>query len=389
MNSWSAPSEIPGNPALNNDTPPDLTRFADAVFSEGKSLLLVRSDTDALHSISQSLQALWLTRAPQLKVEHFSGRLSAGLLGLINAILAEQALPVVMQSGTHELPQHLCVVHDAECLSQDELLLLQRVIEHFPGWKTRLVLLFKTALDTSEKLHVLLQHPGKGLVIWQLDAPTSTQPSSPPPVHHPKPHWLIGLVVLTLLGSAWVLLPLPKGTSTSPVPLLAQTPAPDTRPMAQGPEPLPAASAENLPASTPHASAAVQVVPATPTPAANNEAINQTHVTLPPVPDVAIRGHRWLSGLPGNFFVITHGSHEGLASALRQIEAKSELSTARVIMLNPTSTHASLFLVVTGPFRSLERAQNFKIRQKLPASTEIQEVSAVLSLSRTSPKAKP
>lgn len=379
MNSWSAPSEIPGNPALNNDTPPDLTRFANAVFSEGKSLLLVRSDADALHTISHSLQALWLTRAPQLKVEHFSGRLSAGLLGLVNATLAEQALPVVMQSGALEPPQHLCVVHDAECLSQDELLLLQRVIEHFPGWKIRLVLLFKTALDTSDKLNRLQQQPGKGLAIWQLHTPTP----KPAQLHTNQRHrrWGLGLLALTVLASGWVWLQWSKDKTASSTPVVGESPAPDTQPATQAADALPAVSTENAPASTAQDSAS-----AGPEPLASSGA---TAKTAPPVPDVAVRGHRWLSGLPGNFFVITHGSHERLASALRQIEAKSELSTARVIMLNPTSTQASLFLVVTGPFRSLERAQNFKIRQKLPASIEIQEVSTVLSHSRTSPKAQP
>lgn len=376
MNSWSAPSDIPGNPALNNDTPPDLTRFADAVFSEGKSLLLVRSDTDALHTISHSLQALWLTRAPQLKVEHFSGRLSAGLLGLVNATLAEQALPAVMQSTTHEPPQHLCVVHDAECLSQDELLLLQRVIEHFPGWKIRLILLFKTALDTSEKLHVLLQQPGKDLVIWQLHTPTPKSAQLHTNQRHRR--WGLGLLALTVLASAWVWLQWPKNQTKSQPPLMSETPAPANQSPTQRQSALPAMSVEKAPEP--------------PMPAASNEtAANASNADtpLPPVPDVAIRGHRWLSGLPGNFFVIAHGRHERLALALRQIESKAELSTARVVMLSPTSSQPSRFLVVTGPFRSLERAQNFKVRQKLPESTDIQEVSTVLAISRAGPKVKP
>ena len=159
---------------------------------------------------------------------------------------------------------------------------------------------------------------------------------------------------------------------------MSETPAPKDQSTTQSQSALPAMSAEKAP------------VP--PMPAASNEtAANATNADtpLPPVPDVAIRGHRWLSGLPGNFFVIAHGRHERLTLALRQIETKAELSTARVVMLSPTPSQASRFLVITGPFRSLERAQNFKVRQKLPESTDIQEVSTVLAISRAGPKVKP
>lgn len=374
MNPWSAPSEMP-----SHDTAPDLTRFANAVFSEGKSLLLVRSDADALHRISQSLQALWLTRAPQLKVEHFSGRLSAGLLGLINTSLAEQALPAVMQGGPHEPLQHLCMVHDAEWLSQDELLLLQRVIEHFPGWKTRLVLLFKTSLDTSEKLHALLQQPGKGLLIWQVHTSPTKPAASTTSERHRR--WWLGLLALTVLGAAWAWLQRPAKETASTAPLAGSSPATPLPPKGQDTvattaaekAPLPAAPATGSDAPAPAQAATAQAATA--------------QAAQPPVPDVAMRGHRWLSGLPGHYFVIAHASHERLALALRQIETKSELSTARIIMLNPTATQASRFLVVSGPFRSLERAQNFKVRQKLPASAEIHEVSAVLDASRPRLKA--
>ena len=378
---------MPGDAALQGNASPDLVRFADAVLSEGKSLLLVRPDSDALHNISQSLQSLWLAHAPQLKVEHFSGRLSAGLLGLINASLAHQALPEVMQGNPHQPPQHLCLVHDAECLSLDELLLLQRVIEHFPGWQIRLVLLFKIALDTSEKFNALLQQPGKGLVIWQLHAPSPKTASAT--AHQPHRLWWLGLLSLTMLGSAWVWLQWQKNQTTNPTLLVDEAPAPNNPLTAQSQSALPPIAAKKALDSAAQDSASVVEESVSPMPTASSDVAAQTGGSLPPVPDVAVRGYRWLSGLPGDFFVIAHGNHDRLSLALGQIEARSELSTARVIMLNPTSAQTSRFLVVTGPFRSLERAQNFKIRQKLPTSSDIQEVRAVLDLSRAGPKAKP
>lgn len=398
MNSWSAPSETPGDATLPADASPDLKRFADAVFNEGKSLLLVRSDTDALHSISQSLQTLGLARVPQLKVEHFSGHLSAGLLGLINATLADQALSAVMQSKPHKPPQHLCVVHDAECLSQDELLLLQRVIEHFPGWQARLVLLFKTTQDHSEKLQALLQQAGKGLVIWQLHTP-APKPSSAGHHRAIKP-WLVGLGSSLVLGAAVIWLR-PPTNPTNPANLGTSVSSPATATASQTllPSSVPADSAlapadpaSAVPAS-PTAAPGSPNVPPESSPASappiSSTSPQRSEAALPPVPDVAARGHRWLSAQPKDFFVLLHSSHERLLQAQRTMESKPELNNARLLMLNTATGEAPQFVIVTGPFRSEERAQNYKSRQKLPASARIEAVSTLLQRSRSGSKAKP
>jgi hypothetical protein len=99
------------------------------------------------------------------------------------------------------------------------------------------------------------------------------------------------------------------------------------------------------------------------------------------MPDVAARGRRWLSGLPQDSFVLEHGVFENAQQAQRLIKAHAELGNARIVMLKPTATMPSRFMVVTGPFRSLERAQNFKVRQQLPTQTHIEEVARVLQQS--------
>lgn len=393
-----------GDTALPGHTSPELQRFADAVLIEGKNLLVVRSDPDALHSIIQSLQTLWQARAPQWVVEHFSGRLSAGLLGLINATLAEQALPAEMKGMAHEPPRHLCVVHDAECLSQDELLLLQRVIEHFPSWQTRLVLLFKSAPDTSEKLHRLLQQPGKGLVIWQLHTP-SPQPTAATPVRGLKP-WLMGTGGLLLLGAAVVWLRPPHSGPANGPTSVSLAPTATTAPTATSAESNAATAAQpQLPSSVPTDRALAQADPAPPVlasppaPPASapasappqviaNAAPQGTEAAPVPVPDAAARGQRWLAALPKEFFVLVHSRHESLLQAQRTIERRPELSNARVVMLNTAATEPTQFLVLTGPFRSEDRAQNYKLRQKLSASARIESIRSVLQKSRAGPKAK-
>lgn len=370
-----------GDSALQGDALPELMRFADALLSEGKSLLVARSDTQALNLIGQSLQTIWQKRAPQLKVEHFSGRLSVGLLGLVNATLADQALSSVMQGNTHQPPRHLCVVHDAECLSQDELRLLQRVIEHFPGWHTRLLLLFKTALDTSEKLELLLQQPDKGLVIWQLPQPPE-QLASSGPTHGLKP-WLMGLSSLLVLGAVVIWLRPPTHLPGKPDDSATERATPTLLP-ASAPADSAPAQADAMPVAPP----ASDQASAPPSVSASAPA-QDTAPALPPVPDVAARGQRWLSAQPKDFFVLIHSSHERLLQAQRTIESKPELSNARLIMLSTASTEPAQFVVVTGPFRSEERAQNYKTRQKLPATARIELVGSVLQKSRAGPKVRP
>ena len=110
---------------------------------------------------------------------------------------------------------------------------------------------------------------------------------------------------------------------------------------------------------------------------------------LPPIPDAAQRGYRWLAALPQESFLILHGSHSSALQAKRQIDSKPELVNARMVMLKPTDTESTRFWVVTGPFRSQERAENFRVRQNLPVSTLILETSDVLKRSRPAPKNKP
>ena len=109
---------------------------------------------------------------------------------------------------------------------------------------------------------------------------------------------------------------------------------------------------------------------------------------LPTIPEAAQRGYRWLAALPQESFLILHGSHSSALQAKRQIDSKPELVNARMVMLKPTDTESTRFWVVTGPFRSQERAENFRVRQNLPVSTLILETSDVLKRCRPVPKTK-
>lgn len=427
MNPRSALSLSAVDTLSHSAPPPELTRFADAVTTEGKSLLVVRSTSEALNTLSEQLQALWHARAPQLKMEHFSGRHSAGLLGLVNTTLAEQPLHHSMQAEDPAPLSSVCVVHDAECLTTPQLLLLQRLIDGFPSWGMAWVFLFKNTTDTAIRLSAVLEAPSKALMVWQIHNPMAPSNIELPPKRVNL--WsagLVGLAGLAVLGTAAVQLSPPAGMRT-PSAWLAQlvgAPPAQTTPPAPPAPPAPSAStspqspvATAGPAGTSALSQPVEsgvaarpaptgpagvdqaaapapvapppVAPAPPVATAPNSKAPDTadaSAQLPPVPDVAQRGHRWLAGMSKDFYIILHGSHASLALAKRQIDSRPELNTARVIMTKATSSENSRFWVVTGPFRSKDRAENHMVRQNLPVSALVLEAGEVLERSRSTPK---
>jgi hypothetical protein len=103
------------------------------------------------------------------------------------------------------------------------------------------------------------------------------------------------------------------------------------------------------------------------------------------VPEIALRGVRWLALQTPEFFVLEHGAFQTAAQAQSLIRSKDELVNARVLMLK-TANPGGRFVVITGPFRSQERAQNYKARENLPPQIQMRRVSDVLEDSvRTAP----
>jgi hypothetical protein len=95
------------------------------------------------------------------------------------------------------------------------------------------------------------------------------------------------------------------------------------------------------------------------------------------IPDVALRGVRWLGQLSPDSYVLVHGAFQTTAQAQSLIRSRAELANARMIM-RKNSTPGGQFLVITGPFRSQERAQNYKVREKLSPQIQVRRVSDVL-----------
>ncbi len=236
--------------------------------------------------------------------------------------------------------------------------------------------------------------------IPQLNPEAETPPSAGKPSH--RWAWL-GLAALVGLGAwgAWLRFgtpqPAPSGAAeragisestaastaaaSSPASAIAPASAPEVLAASSPETPLPSASASQpidpTAVNTPPSQASA-TVPAAPSaePAARTPASAPADPSAE-VPDVALKGVRWLAQQSPDFYVLEHGAFKTAAQAQSLIKTRTELANARVLM-RKTAAAGGRFLVITGPFRSQERAQNYKVRENLPPQIPVRQVSDVL-----------
>lgn len=242
-------------------------------------------------------------------------------------------------------------------------------------------------------------------------SPLNPEAETPPSAGKPSHRWAwLGLAALLGLGAwgAWLRFgtpqPAPSGaadraatsasTSAASSPASAMAPASSPEVLAaSSPEtPMPSAAASQpidpAAASTPP-SQATAAVPAT----ASAQPSARTAASAPAdpsaeVPDVALRGVRWLAQQSPDFYVLEHGAFKTAAQAQSLIKTRTELANARVLMLKTTAA-GGRFLVITGPFRSQERAQNYKVRENLPPQIPVRQVSEVMQESVRAAPSRP
>ena len=165
----------------------------------------------------------------------------------------------------------------------------------------------------------------------------------------------------------------PAAAASLEAPLL---PLPLALPSASEPKPIDPAPVNTAPSQADDrvASAAAAPPAALPTPFPPASAPADNNAELP---DVALRGVRWLAQQSPEFFVLEHGAFQTAAQAQSLIRTRDELANARVLM-RKSAVPGGRFLVITGPFRSPERAQNYKVRENLPPQIQVRRVSDVL-----------
>ena len=147
-----------------------------------------------------------------------------------------------------------------------------------------------------------------------------------------------------------------------------------------GPQPAATASASS-PVPEP---AAVAPPPAPPEPVKEASA-----KVITELPDAAIKGRLWLKSLPTDAYVLEHQSFDTVKEARAFTKDKEWLVNARIAPVFTLGKDEARFAIMTGPFRSVDRAKNTISRLKLSSNVTITSVQVATNQSEPSKANKP
>lgn len=423
----------PSLAALPPEQATALTQLANAVLHDGVHLMVCAQDGPSVEHAGLALQAWWQAMAPQVVIAHFQSQQALTWIGRINQMVSIQGVELAMQNpSTRTTPLEIGVIHDADQLSPADLKMLKDLAAHLPGLPMRWVLLFKNTPEASSWPDKPCESEARPSAQWLTWRMAQTSPNTPTPallriesqaepivpalIAQPK-KWtdhavILGLSALFLIGLlAWALRseqapPPADATQAQPAPAQNNATSPTSNTEARAESTLSAqpmaptaiaiepthADPEKDPSNTQESAQTNDPDPETSDTNATaigsvriNEKVNTPKV--PHVPEVARRGARWLAQKPSNHYVLEHGRFQSAALAQSVIRGREELKNARIVMVQTKAPIEPAFLLITGPFQNLGRAENYKVRENLPAQIPIVQVSRILqkSLPRPAP----
>jgi len=171
-------------------------------------------------------------------------------------------------------------------------------------------------------------------------------------------------------------LPAEKPAEATGGPTIVQGEVPS--PVAGAPTPTPAV-VEPVPTPAPPAPQVVSVEPLAPA---------KPEKVITELPEGAVQGRLWLKGLPEDSYVLQHGTFASLKLARAAMKDKEWLVNARVVPVFTEGKDEAEFALVTGPFRTKDRAQNTIAKLKLSSRVSVQPSSSMYKQA-FQPKAKP
>jgi hypothetical protein len=145
------------------------------------------------------------------------------------------------------------------------------------------------------------------------------------------------------------------------------------------PQPAVASNAQPPAAKAPEVKAAEVKAPEVKAPAAK---------VITELPEAAVQGRLWLKGLPSDAFVLEHQTFSSLKEARAFIKDKEWLVNARITPVFLEGKDEVKFAVMTGHYRSIDRAKNTITRLKLPTNVTITSVQMAINQAEPN-KAKP
>lgn len=367
-------------------TPYSHASLALSLVGDVRSLGLVSHQDAPLKSFTKRLLICLRSIDHAVKIEEFRGHQFLNLISRLNHEVAPYLLqPELPFTDSKHL--HIWVIDQAHLLSTEQQSIIFRLIELFPGLPFRVIWLSNQPLETWKN------HAKTECIFLDLDAVDTgpMQPDAPPLNAAPNEALLVGerstdsspdnalkwpaanlsrqvkigavgLGLALLAGLAWMI-PAPP---TQPAAVgTASEPAPSTPAAPSGPAPVEAASTTNA-----------QAAPA--------ETPGKT--STKPLPEEARTGARWLKALPAETLVVEHGSFNNLDAAQKLKNKHKELSTARIIAVRPSpNADEWQYSVVTGPFRSEERAKTYVSRLEWRAKTRTRSTDKLKPLVASAP----
>lgn len=142
-----------------------------AVANEGLSLALSCAHEALLdHYVQQLLQRL-NQAAPGHSIEVYFPANTDSLISRFNEILASQSVREATRNSGEPSPAQIWLVHDAHTLPEQELQLLARLIQNFPGANIRAILLMVGQAPAHEKLSAF----GRKILKWDIELPNDEQ----------------------------------------------------------------------------------------------------------------------------------------------------------------------------------------------------------------------
>ncbi len=426
-----------------------------ALVQDSKSVVISSESNELIDHFGTAFVRRLRQKLNTTQIEVFLPRDTEAMLERFNQLLNTLSLDVATKSRIGRAPEKVWVVHDANAMGAHELQLLTRLIQQFPGAGVSVVLMFQTQPNSREdfanqhkqfvswvlelptpeqKLSAVQQARKNGQEEQALEffnrltkaavkktpatpsakaaSATASGQSSPRAAKPPKTSsakvwpWALGLSSLLLISLGVVAKLHPemtdqvihevsalmdfqgssKKTTTPPEPQAKLEVAQDKPP---GPPDVnqvnnkdrlePEIVLNPAPAAPP-----VQEVPP-PKEAAVEKIITE-------LPDVAVQGRAWLKTLPEDSFVLEHQSFTRLKDAQSYIKGKEWLVNARITPVYLEGQEDARFAVVTGHFKSKERAKNTIARLKLSSDVVVVPVPLALAQSQAkalAPKSKP
>ncbi len=409
-----------------------------ALAQDGKSVVISSDSNELIDHYGAAFVRRIKQKLPQTQLEVFLPRDTEAMLERFNQLLNTLSLDVATKLRTGMAPEKVWVVHDANAMGGHEIQLLTRLIQQFPGAGISVILMFTEGTSqgdaiasqnkqfiawslerptAEQKLATIQQARKNGQEEAAVDffnrlsksavkkmpaaaggiasaAPVASkaapqQPPSQKPRQTAKSLTVvaaIGALLCVSLGVAFWLNPEVGDQILAKVNDIVEGPGkPQQKEDKQTPSTA-GADAKEVPPGAPNLSQLepkVELVPG-PVPATTAPA----SPPLPPpepakevaakviteLPEVALKGRLWLKSLPADGFVLEHESFETVKEARAFIKDKEWLINARIAPVFTLGKDEARFAVMTGPFRSVERAKNTISRLKLSSNVTITSV---------------